>query len=498
MDNKSQNKDASSVIEQQNGIISSLIEKLKEQNKGQEPVQLDMFQPDMKYKQSSGASLPKFLQSKQFKDRPKQIEEVDKPVESEKTSISILGSIYKLMEKDREDFIRNEELEKTKKKDDLQVNDKKHHEIISAFKEVAEKEEEVPEEISKGKKGKIPTRKPKKLKSRRPGKPGKRGAPSRPKKPKKTGIIGAIGGAAIIGTGAALKPKTVPGAKPSAPSGEEKKKVESTGDAKPVKVGSEQGKKAMVKAMDDAKISDKTQRAAIMAQVSHESGGFSVLSENLNYKAPTLLKLFPKKFKSPDDAQQVASGGPQSVAERIYGGRMGNAPEGGGEGFEYRGRGFIQLTGKQNYKRFGVDSNPDSASTVPKAAEIAIKYMAGFKGDWSNIGAVTKFVNGGNIGLADREKQFQAFLNDPTILKDDGSSLSSSPTASPAPGDLKNSQVASASDTNKNLKDDMKGQKQQVAVVNTTVNNNVTNKSSPPPKPSSEEDKSGYLRKSYA
>jgi len=177
---------------------------------------------------------------------------------------------------------------------------------------------------------------------------------------------------------------------------------------------------------------------------------------------------------------------------------MGNAPEGGGEGFEYRGRGFIQLTGKQNYKRFGVDSNPDSAATVPKAAEIAIKYMSGFKGDWGNIGAVTKFVNGGNIGLADREKQFQAYLNDPTILKDDGSSPSSLPSASPAPSDPKNSQVASASDTNKNLKDDMKGQKQQVAVVNTTVNNNVTNKSSPPSKPSSEEDKSGYLRKSYA
>jgi hypothetical protein len=143
------------------------------------------------------------------------------------------------------------------------------------------------------------------------------------------------------------------------------------------------------------------------------------LSENLNYKAPTLLKLFPKKFSGPDDAEQVASGGPEAVAERIYGGRMGNAPEGSGDGFEYRGRGFIQLTGKNNYKIFGYDGNPDELTKPGSAAESAIKFMRGYKGDWSDITSVTKFVNGGTNGLADREEYFHSFLNDPTITKID-------------------------------------------------------------------------------
>ena len=171
----------------------------------------------------------------------------------------------------------------------------------------------------------------------------------------------------------------------------------------------------MIKSMDDAKITDPTARAAIMAQVGHESGNFTTLSENLNYKAPTLMKLFPKKFKGEDDAKQVSAGGPEKVAERLYAGRMGNAPEGSGEGFKYRGRGFIQLTGKSNYTKFGFSSNPEAVSQPANAAETAIKYMMGYKGDWSDITKVTKFVNGGTIGLEDRLKHFKAYLNDPKI-----------------------------------------------------------------------------------
>ena len=207
-----------------------------------------------------------------------------------------------------------------------------------------------------------------------------------------------------------------------APTPIKKAKAPEVKDSKPAKIGSESGKKSVINEMNAKKIEDPTARAAIMAQVAHESYGFTILSENLNYKAPTLLKKFPKKFSGPDDAQQVASGGPKAVAERIYGGRMGNAPEGSGDGFEYRGRGFIQLTGKNNYKRFGYDGNPDDLTKPGSAAESAIKFMKGYKGDWSNITAVTKFVNGGTNGLADREEYFHSFLNDPTITKIDTAS----------------------------------------------------------------------------
>ena len=115
--------------------------------------------------------------------------------------------------------------------------------------------------------------------------------------------------------------------------------------------------------------------------------------------------------------RSVAAGGPQKVAERLYAGRMGNAPEGGGEGFMYRGRGFIQLTGKQNYTKFGYASNPDDVSKPEAAADTAIKYMMGYKGDWTDIKKVTKFVNGGFIGLEDRAKHFQEYLNDPKITQ---------------------------------------------------------------------------------
>ena len=204
-----------------------------------------------------------------------------------------------------------------------------------------------------------------------------------------------------------------------APTPTKKAKAVGAKDAKAATIGSESGKKAVINEMNAKKIEDPTARASIMAQVAHESGGFTTLSENLNYKAPTLLKLFPKKFSGPDDAEQVASGGPEAVAERIYGGRMGNAPEGSGDGFEYRGRGFIQLTGKNNYKIFGYDGNPDELTKPGSAAESAIKFMRGYKGDWSDITSVTKFVNGGTNGLADREEYFHSFLNDPTITKID-------------------------------------------------------------------------------
>jgi putative chitinase len=251
---------------------------------------------------------------------------------------------------------------------------------------------------------------------------------------------------------AETQPSKAPSAAPVSPS-----------DTKPVKVGESAGKSAMIKAMDDNKITDPTARASIMAQVGHESGNFTTLSENLNYKPATLLKIFPKYFRSPEEAQETASQGPQAIANRVYGGRMGNTDA--GDGFKYRGRGFIQLTGKANYKRFGVDSDPDSVSQMGKAAETAIQYMKGYKGDWGDIKAVTKFVNGGYIGLEDRAKHFQAYLTDPTITKVDGAQTA-----------ISGGGVATASN------DVASSQRQQakpsapVVVNNTTVNNNNSSK----------------------
>ena len=261
-------------------------------------------------------------------------------------------------------------------------------------------------------------------------------------------------------TPSAAAPKPTPkAAAPSAPSPEAK--PPSPSDTKSSKIGSESGKKSMLKAMDDAKITDPTARAQIMAQVGHESGNFTTLSENLNYKAATLMKLFPKKFSGPDDAAAVAAGGPMKVAERLYAGRMGNAPEGGGEGFMYRGRGFIQLTGKQNYTKFGYASNPDDVSKPEAAADTAIKYMMGYKGDWSDIKKVTKFVNGGFIGLEDRAKHFQEYLNDPSITKVGAA------TAAPSGGGMASASTSLAQGQREQ-------QKPQTPVVVNAPTNNTT------------------------
>lgn len=184
--------------------------------------------------------------------------------------------------------------------------------------------------------------------------------------------------------------------------------------AKSAKISESAGKAAMVQALDKAKIYDPVARAAIMAQVATESGGFRVLSENLNYRAGTLTKLWPRRFPA-GDAQEVAAGGPVRVAERVYSSRMGNGPEGSGDAWNYRGRGFIQLTGKNNYQRFGYASDPEALTTPETAAESALKYMGGFRGDWGNIAAVSKYVNGGKIGLEERIKWFEAMKADPDV-----------------------------------------------------------------------------------
>ena len=162
--------------------------------------------------------------------------------------------------------------------------------------------------------------------------------------------------------------------------------------------------------------------AHFLAQCGHESGGFKSVSENLNYSADGLKKIFGKYF--PGNLNESYAKQPEKIASRVYGGRMGNGDESTGEGFKFRGRGYIQLTGKQNYTNFakfiGEDtvSNPDLVATKYPLASAAFFFDSNKlwsicdKGsDVATVTAVTKRVNGGTIGLPDRIKHFNEYYN---------------------------------------------------------------------------------------
>jgi putative chitinase len=161
--------------------------------------------------------------------------------------------------------------------------------------------------------------------------------------------------------------------------------------------------------------------AHFLAQCGHESGGFRVVNENLNYSAKGLQGIFKKYFPTAVLAEQYQRK-PEKIANRVYASRMGNGDEASGEGFKFRGRGYIQLTGKQNYTAFGkaigvdIAANPDLvASKYPllSAAWFFSKNCLGRCKDASDASvlAVTKCVNGGTIGLADRQKHFKEYYH---------------------------------------------------------------------------------------
>lgn len=160
--------------------------------------------------------------------------------------------------------------------------------------------------------------------------------------------------------------------------------------------------------------------AGFLAQCGHESLGFTVLRENLNYRAETLLKVFPKYFKGGLAEAKQFERNPEKIANRVYGGRMGNGPEATGEGYKFRGRGAIQLTGKDNYTSFAksigksLDETVAYVETMPGAIESACWYWnsrnLNATCDAKDIVAMTKKVNGGTIGLEDRKKHFNHAL----------------------------------------------------------------------------------------
>jgi putative chitinase len=158
--------------------------------------------------------------------------------------------------------------------------------------------------------------------------------------------------------------------------------------------------------------------AHFLAQAGHESGGFKIVNENLNYGAKGLRSIFGKYFTT-DEKALLYERKPEKIANLVYGGRMGNGAEPTGEGYKFRGRGYIQLTGKDNYDAFGksigVDilSNPDLVATkypLLSAAWFFTRCLPKCK-DATNesIIAVTKCVNGGTIGIDDRTKHFNEY-----------------------------------------------------------------------------------------
>lgn len=177
---------------------------------------------------------------------------------------------------------------------------------------------------------------------------------------------------------------------------------------------------ALEQLLDDYEINTPQRVAAFVAQCAHESGNFVFIKENLNYKAASLRKVFPKYFPS-DDLAAAYANKPEMIANRVYANRMGNGDEASGDGYRYCGRGLIQLTGKDNYTFF--------AGSLDITVEEAAEYLQTFEGaaqsacwfwesnnlnalaDKGDILTLTKRINGGTIGLEDRIKHYNHALH---------------------------------------------------------------------------------------
>lgn len=174
--------------------------------------------------------------------------------------------------------------------------------------------------------------------------------------------------------------------------------------------------------IDDFEINTPLRLSHFLAQCSHESGGFKATVENLNYSAEGLKKIFPKYF--PDDLANEYARQPEKIASRVYANRLGNGDEDSGDGWVYRGAGYLQITGKENYGYFGDAINED---LISKPELVATKYPL-VSAAWffktrkinqiSDLGnsvdiitKVTKKVNGGIIGLDKRIKEFNKFYD---------------------------------------------------------------------------------------
>ncbi|PYV49609.1 MAG: hypothetical protein DMG92_10435 [Acidobacteria bacterium] len=216
---------------------------------------------------------------------------------------------------------------------------------------------------------------------------------------------GAVSGSATTATGAGAAPPSAPGLNLAALAG----KVPDAVIAQ------------IPEAAATFAITTNLRLAHFLAQCALESTNFTAVVENLNYSAQRLLQVFPKYFRNVD--VNVYARNPRRIGNRVYANRMGNGDEASGDGYEFRGRGYIQLTGKNNYQAFsgfiGEDcvANPDLVATTYPLASAAFFFNANNiwaicdrGADDATVTAVTKRVNGGTQGLAERIQNFKKFI----------------------------------------------------------------------------------------
>jgi putative chitinase len=163
---------------------------------------------------------------------------------------------------------------------------------------------------------------------------------------------------------------------------------------------------------DKYEINTPKRQAAFIGQCAHESGNFKTLEENLNYKPEALMRVWPSRFPDLPTAMKYAHN-PEKIANKVYGGRMGNGVEETGDGWKYHGRGLIQLTGKENYANCGSGIGIDLLSTpnlltLPEQACLSAGWFWNRKqlnslADSGDFETMTKRINGGLIGLDDRK-----------------------------------------------------------------------------------------------
>jgi predicted chitinase len=189
------------------------------------------------------------------------------------------------------------------------------------------------------------------------------------------------------------------------------------------KISSIDGIKTMLAELERQGIVDPVTKAAIMAQVAVESGGFQYLSENLAYSVDGLKKNFGRlKDVSEATLKDAISRGVAGIGELLYGGsadspsykfgqkNLGNTEP--GDGAKFRGRGFIQLTGRANYTRAGAADNPEALLDINTAAKTSVDFAKQFKGNFSDVKAFTQYVNGGQSHVMEREEYYKKYLND--------------------------------------------------------------------------------------
>jgi putative chitinase len=176
---------------------------------------------------------------------------------------------------------------------------------------------------------------------------------------------------------------------------------------------------ALKAALPDYDINSPRRVAAFVAQCAHESGGFRFLTENLNYRAESLVKTWPRYFNA-SNADAYAKN-PQRIANRAYANRMGNGDEASGDGWRFCGRGLIQLTGRSNYQAFAdsietdINEIPDYLATFEGAVQSACWFWeTNNLNKWADLGDIltlTKRINGGTLGLDERMKHYTHALH---------------------------------------------------------------------------------------